>query len=106
MSKPALEKAYAYAAEMQSRAALSKLPRYVRRTELHQIVPLAETTIYEMERRNEFPHRFYLTPRTPVWDLGEVEVWIKQRRLDSASGKVKSRGPDVRKRKRRPVRDI
>lgn len=63
MSNPSLEKAYAYAAELQSAAALSHLPRYVRKSELKQIVPLADTTIYEMEQRNEFPRRIYLTPR-------------------------------------------
>ena len=35
--------------------------RTIRRHELHQIVPLAETTIYEMEQRGEFPRRFRLT---------------------------------------------
>ena len=29
--------------------------RAVRRRELRKIVPLADTTIYEMERRGEFP---------------------------------------------------
>jgi prophage regulatory protein len=82
-----LENAYAYAAEMQSKAARSTLPRYVRREESRQIVPLADTTIYQMERRNEFPMRFYLTARCPVWDLAEVEAWIEQRRLDAVSGK-------------------
>lgn len=37
--------------------------RTIRRQDLQQIVPLAETTIYEMERRGEFPRRFNLTPR-------------------------------------------
>ena len=46
--------------------------RTIRRHELRQIVPLAETTIYEMERRGEFPRRFNLTPRCVVWDLAEV----------------------------------
>lgn len=104
MSNPALEKAYAYAAELQSAAALSKLPRYIRRAELQKIVPLANTTIYEMEQRREFPRRFYLTPRTPVWDLAEVEAWIQQRKRDTETSKVKARGPDVRARKRRPKR--
>lgn len=47
----------------------SALPfrRTIRRQELRQIVPLAETTIYEMERRDEFPRRFNLTPRCIVW---------------------------------------
>jgi hypothetical protein len=37
-------------------------------------VPLADTTIYEMERRGEFPRRFHLTSRCVAWDRGEVEV--------------------------------
>src|SRR5690625_1566465 len=42
--------------------------RTIRRQELLQIVPLAETTIYELERRGDFPRRFNLTPRCVVWD--------------------------------------
>jgi len=37
------------------------LPRTVRRHELRLIVPLAASTIYEMERRGEFPRRFNLS---------------------------------------------
>lgn len=44
--------------------------RTIRRQELHQIVPLAETTIYDMERRGEFPRRFNLTPRCGVGPKG------------------------------------
>jgi prophage regulatory protein len=46
----------------------------VRRQQLRELVPLADTTIYEMEQRGEFPKRFYLTPRCPVWDLGEINL--------------------------------
>ncbi|MFT9637503.1 helix-turn-helix transcriptional regulator [Alcaligenes phenolicus] len=78
--------------------------RTIRRQELRQIVPLAETTIYEMEQRGEFPRRFRLTPRCVVWDLEEVEAWIQARKLASRSGLTDSPyGPDVRKRKHRPV---
>ncbi|GKT18301.1 AlpA family phage regulatory protein [Acidovorax sp. SUPP2522] len=81
--------------------------RTIRRQELHQIVPLAETTIYEMEQRGEFPRRFNLTARCVVWDLEEVEAWIEARKQASRSGGVaKSTGPDVRQRKIRPVRDM
>ena len=85
----------------------SPLPfrRTIRRRELHQIVPLAETTIYEMEQRGEFPRRFRLTPRCVVWDLEEVEAWIEDRKQASRSGKTNSpSGPDVRLRRHRPVR--
>lgn len=85
----------------------SPLPfrRTIRRRELHQIVPLAETTIYEMEQRGEFPPRFRLTPRCVVWDLEEVEAWIEGRKQASrSSGTDISPGPDVRLRRHRPVR--
>lgn len=79
--------------------------RTIRRGELRQIVPLSDTTIYEMEQRGEFPHRFYLTPRCVVWDLAEVEGWIDERRRASGAHLIKrAPSPDVRKRKTRPVR--
>src|SRR3569832_2193185 len=45
--------------------------RTISRTELRQIVPLSDTTIYDIERRGEFPRRFNLTARCVVWDLAE-----------------------------------
>jgi prophage regulatory protein len=53
---------------------LSPLPfrRTIRRHELRQIVPLAETTIYEMERRGEFPRRFNLELRVVGFALREL----------------------------------
>jgi prophage regulatory protein len=81
----------------------SPLPfrRTIRRKELRQIVPLSETTIYEMERRGEFPQRFNLTPRCVVWDLAEVEAWIEERKQ---AHRTDINRPDVRLRKTRPVR--
>lgn len=81
----------------------SPLPflRTIRRNELRQIVPLAETTIYEMERRGEFPRRFNLTPRCVVWDLAEVEAWIEERKQAPRDHTIR---PDVHQRKTRPVR--
>lgn len=79
--------------------------RPIRRTELRQIVPLADTTIYEMEQRGEFPRRFYLTSRCVVWDLAEVEAWVEERRRASNAALIKKApSPDVRQRKTRPVR--
>ncbi len=87
--------------------AMNPLPfrRTIRRTELRQIVPLADTTIYDMERRGEFPRRFNLTARCVVWDLTEVEAWLDARRQASNSLQLKrAPSPDVRQRKRRPVK--
>ncbi len=97
----------AVAAEPSQLVAASILPyrRTIRRTELRQIVPLADTTIYDMERRGEFPRRFNLTSRCVVWDLTEVEAWLDARRQASDTAQLKrAPSPDVRQRKRRPVK--
>lgn len=79
--------------------------RTIRRDQLREIVPLADTTIYDMEQRGEFPQRFYLTSRTVVWDLGEVEAWLDERRRASRAKTVKrAPSPDVTLRKSRPVK--
>ena len=81
-------------------ASASYMKRTVRRPELRRIVPLADTTIYEMEQRDEFPRRFYLTPRCAAWDLDEVEAWLEARRRTSEV----PTGPDVKLRRSRPMR--
>lgn len=79
--------------------------RTIRRHQLREIVPLADTTIYDMEQRGVFPQRFYLTARTVVWDLGEVEAWLEQRRQASRAKAIKrAPSPDVNLRKARPVK--
>jgi predicted DNA-binding transcriptional regulator AlpA len=40
--------------------------RTIRRQQLREIVPLADTTIYDMKQRGDFPQRFYLTCRCVV----------------------------------------
>ena len=57
----------------------------IRRIQLRQLVPLADSTIYEMEQRGEFPRRFALSPRCVVWDLAEVEAWLNERRRSAAA---------------------
>ena len=82
-----------------------RFKRAIRRTELRQIVPLADTTIYELEQRGDFPRRFYLTSRCVVWDLSEVEAWLKERRHVSHETLLRrAPSPDVRQRKTRPVK--
>lgn len=76
------------------------LQRTIKKAELRQMVPLADSTIWEMERKGEFPRRFLLTPRCVVWDLGEVEAWLALRRERPIKP---AKGPDVRLRRSRPV---
>jgi predicted DNA-binding transcriptional regulator AlpA len=54
--------------------------RLIRREELRKLIPLADTTIYELEKAGNFPRRVYLTSRSVAWDLSEVEHWIDERR--------------------------
>ena len=79
--------------------------RTLRRRELREMVPLADTTIYDMEQRGEFPQRFYLTSRCVVWDLSEVEARLEERRRASRAKAVKrAPTPDVQLRKTRPIK--
>ncbi|WP_211852635.1 helix-turn-helix transcriptional regulator [Plastoroseomonas hellenica] len=79
--------------------------RTIRRQQLREMVPLADSTIYEMEQRGEFPQRFYLTTRCVVWDLAEVEAWLDARRRNSRANVIKrAPSPDVRLRRSRPVK--
>lgn len=79
--------------------------RTIRRSELFKLIPLAKSTIYRMEQCGEFPRRFFLTPRCVVWDLGEVEAWIEERRRASDAEQIETGPfPDVHRRKRNPVR--
>ena len=78
--------------------------RTVRRPELRKLVPLSDTTIYELERRGEFPKRFYLTPKCVVWPLMDVLEWIEERRLASQDERpADTPVPDVHRRKARPT---
>ena len=76
----------------------------IRRDQVRKLVPLADTTIYELEQRGDFPRRFYLTPRCPACDLGEVNAWLAERRRASNASHLAAYHPDVRLRKTRPVR--
>ena len=60
-----------------AQAAALPLKRTIKKPELRQMVPLADSTIWEMEQKGQFPKRFLLTPRCVVWDLAEVEAWLK-----------------------------
>jgi prophage regulatory protein len=79
-----------------------KIRRTIRRHQLREMVPMADSTIYEMEQRGEFPRRFALSPRCIVWDLAEVEAWLMARRTAPIR---RAQHPDVTKRKTRPVKE-
>ncbi|GHU17813.1 hypothetical protein FACS189475_02250 [Betaproteobacteria bacterium] len=80
------------------------MSRAIRREELRELVPLADSTIYDLEQRGDFPRRFYLTPRCVAWDFDEVQEWMKARKEAGTSLHEAKHRPDVKKRKTRPVR--
>ena len=81
------------------------LRQAITRPQLRKIVPLGDTTIWEMEQRNEFPRRFFLTSRCVAWDFQEVQDWLAARMQASEEGRVKrAPAPDVGRRRTRPVR--
>ncbi|RJG47354.1 AlpA family phage regulatory protein [Mesorhizobium sp. DCY119] len=86
---------------MKTATPIVPLRRTIRRKQLQEMVPLANSTIYEMEQRGEFPSRFALSPRCIVWDLAEVEAWLESRRTSPIT---RAKQPDVGQRKTRPVR--
>lgn len=75
--------------------------RTIRRHQLKEMVPLSDSTIFEMEKRGEFPRRYALSPRTVVWNLAEVEAWLEDRRTRPI---FRAQHVDVRDRRTRPVR--
>lgn len=77
--------------------------RTIRRQQLKEIVPLADSTIFGMEQRGEFPRRFALSPRCVVWDLAEVEEWLASRRTNPIA---RGQQVDVRRRLSRPVKGL
>src|SRR3546814_18848970 len=78
----------------------SPIKRTIRRQQLREMVPLAASTIYEMEQRGEFPQRFALSPRCVVWDLAEIEAWLASSR---SAPITRAPSPDVRQPRSPPV---
>lgn len=52
----------------------------INRRTLLTMIPLSDRTIYNLEKRGEFPRRIVLTSRNVAWDLAEVEHWIEERK--------------------------
>ena len=52
----------------------------INRKKLLDMIPLSSRTIYNLERRGEFPRRIALTSRNVAWDLSEIEKWIEDRK--------------------------
>lgn len=56
----------------------------INRKKLLSIIPLSEKSIYNMEKRGDFPKRIALTSRNVAWDMSEVTAWIESRKTSGA----------------------
>ncbi|HCM1070467.1 MULTISPECIES: helix-turn-helix transcriptional regulator [Vibrio] len=59
----------------------------INRKALLEMIPLSDRTIYNLEKRGEFPRRIVLTSRNVAWDLAEIEKWIEERRRSRIQAK-------------------
>jgi prophage regulatory protein len=75
---------YAYEVFEMQKVNRNREKTLINRKTLLDIVPLSDRTIYNMEKRGDFPRRIALTSRNVVWVLSEVEQWIEARRNSGA----------------------
>ncbi|HTO18815.1 MAG TPA: AlpA family phage regulatory protein [Pseudomonas sp.] len=64
---------------------MQPIKRAIRRPEILAKTGLSATTIYNLEKRGEFPQHFMLTPRCAVWFEAEVDAWLDQCMVNPAS---------------------
>lgn len=65
---------------------MSAIKRFIRRPEVIKKTGLSRTTIFNLERRNDFPRHIMLTPRCAAWDEAEVDAWLDARKQTPAKG--------------------
>ncbi len=59
---------------------LTSAQALIDRKQLLKLVPLSDRTIFNLEKRGEFPQRMAITPRRVAWYLNEVTEWMEKRR--------------------------
>ena len=59
---------------------LASAQALIDRKQLLRLVPLSDRTIFNLEKRGEFPQRMAITPRRVAWYLNEVTEWMEKRR--------------------------
>ena len=68
----------------------------IRRKTVLEMVPLSDRTIFDMEKRGEFPTRIVLTKRSVAWNKAEIEAWLQTR----AASSEKASRPNATERRR------
>ena len=77
------------------------LPPQIRRPIVLGLTGLGATTIYELEKKDQFPRHWMLTPRCAVWDTEAVLGWLAERKSAQV---LPAQHPDQALRKSRPGR--
>ncbi|HHU2814380.1 AlpA family phage regulatory protein [Escherichia coli] len=70
--------------------------------DLVKMVPVSMSTIDSLEKRGEFPKRWFITDKRVVWNRDEVEQWLDERKKNSPDVYI-GKKPPVHLRRRRPV---
>ncbi|WP_275157595.1 helix-turn-helix transcriptional regulator [Citrobacter koseri] len=70
--------------------------------ELLAVVPLSISTIDSLEKKGEFPKRWYITDKRCAWDGDEIEKWLDERKKNSPE-EFGGKKPPVDQRVYRPV---
>ena len=58
---------------------LPQLNRFARVSEVERVTGLSRTTIWRLERQNEFPRRRRLSANAVGWLESEIQEWISER---------------------------
>jgi len=88
--KPALKQSWALATNNTNNTnnSMEMQKTLINRERLLAMIPLSERTIFNMEKRGQFPRRIQISPGRVGWDADEVAAWINARksaRQDAAS---------------------
>lgn len=77
------------AAPTASLTELSPLTRVLTKTALRAVgIELSNPTLGRMEKRGDFPKRFYLSAKSPVWNALEISEWLAQRQAAAGPNPV------------------
>jgi prophage regulatory protein len=62
---------------------MNALTKLISKKTLLTMIPLSDRTIFDMEKRGEFPRRIVLASRKVAWELVEVENWLAERKASN-----------------------
>lgn len=55
------------------------IKQFLRRPAVLAKTGLSATTLYNLEKAEQFPRHFMLTPRCAAWDAEQVDDWMRSR---------------------------